>query len=122
MVKCHYLLAILRKLVDAHGAKIVDLQRLFDRVIEVDAGSRVKNDLQLFAELPSHCRIYAKLLLHKITLYSDDSLAHNSLELRPLLEQDSENLRTEDLLLESFLSTCVLSCSDQNVHLAEPWH
>ena len=98
MVKCHYLLAILRKLVDAHGTKVVDLKRLFDRVIEVDAGSRIKNDLQLFAELPSHCRIYAKLLLYKITLYSDDSLAHNSFELRPLLEQDSENFRTEDLL------------------------
>ena len=84
-------LALLHQVVHAHRPIVVGLESISERLVEVDAGSTVEDDVYIFNDHFSDFRVDTKPLQTKVTEDGNDPFLSDFKYFWPLFEEWCEN-------------------------------
>jgi hypothetical protein len=106
------------QLEDADGTVVVSLEQLHQRVIEVDTGGRVDQDVEVLNDLLPLHGVHAQVFKRKVALHRHHLSLALGLEVGPLFKEHFEHMRTENLV-EALLKGLALADTHEHVDFLE---
>ena len=106
----------------ASAAKIINLNRVEEWVIEADTRSTVDDDVDLGLQHLTILLAQAELVDNEVAAHRDDFLAQLLHQARFLLKQRCEDLRFEHLSLQALLKSHVFLRPNHHKYLSECGH
>ena len=99
MVQGNNIFAFMGKFKDSNCAKIINFERLFNRISETDTCGRIEDNFCISGYLFIYLWIHTEVLLHKIAFNSYHTLIYNLTNVRPAFEKRLEQLGAEDFFV-----------------------